>query len=357
MTGLGASLEVRGVSKSFGTTEAVRGIDLESNAGSFTALLGPSGCGKSTLLALIAGLERPDSGTLTLDGADLLGVKAERRPIGLVFQKPLLFPNLTVADNVAFGLRMTRTPRRIARVRAEELLEKVDLAGLGARRVGQLSGGQEQRVALARALALRPRLLLLDEPFSQLDPQLRSRMRDLVRELASEEKTTTLFVTHDLDEAVEVADDIVLMLEGSIEGSGRPVDFYLRPPSLAAARFFNATNEIDGIVRDGVFLSGALTLPFVPLATPTDGPAVLVVRPESLTLTERHGPMPLDLNAYPLGVRFAGSHRVVHARTDSGTELQINVPTGTTVIEDQPLRVVATREACTVFSATTGQGR
>lgn len=355
MTTIGASVSIRNLTKSFGSVPAVTGVDLDLVAGCFTALLGPSGSGKSTLLALIAGLEQPDHGTLLLDGTDLAHVKAERRPIGLVFQKPLLFPNLSVADNVAFGLRMTRTPRRVARARVEELLEKVDLSGFADRKIAELSGGQEQRVALARALAVRPRLLLLDEPFSQLDPSLRSRMRDLVNDLAAEEKTTALFVTHDLDEAVAVADDIVLMLDGTVEGAGQPEDFYLRPPSLAAARFFQATNEISGTMRDGVFLSPALTFPFIPETTDLpDGRAVLVVRPESLMIAGDVQPMPLDLNAYPLGVRFAGTHQVVQACTDDGTELQITVASRTVVSEDRPLRIVAAREACTVFSVPSG---
>lgn len=349
MSTLGASVSISEVVKAFGSTKALAGVDLELSAGSFTALLGPSGCGKSTLLAVLAGLERPDRGAVRLDGSDLAGVKAEHRPIGLVFQKPLLFPNLDVAGNVGFGLRMKGMPRRQARARVAEILERVGLAGFGRRAVGELSGGQEQRVALARALVLRPRLLLLDEPFSQLDPQLRIRMRDLVRDLVAEEKITTVFVTHDLDEAVAVADDIALMLDGHLEAVGAPEDYYLRPPSLAAARFFQASNEIIGTVRDGVFLSPALALPFVPALSAPNGPAVLIVRPESLTVTDGHHPMSLDLTAYPLGVRFAGSHRVVEARTDDGTVLRINISNDAPVVADQPLRVVASREACTMF--------
>lgn len=348
-TSMGAAVTVSGLRKTFGPVTAVADIDLHLPAGSFTALLGPSGCGKSTLLSLLAGLEPPDAGDLALDGRDITGLRAEDRPVGLVFQKPLLFPYLTVADNVAFGLRMRRIPRRRARAEAGELLESVGLGGLGGRRVGELSGGQEQRVALARALALRPRLLLLDEPFSQLDPQLRGRMRNLVRELAATEKTTTLFVTHDLAEAVDVADEIVLMLDGRIEGKGSPEMFYERPPSLAAARFFEAENEIPGHVTDGVFHSAALESPLRPIDSGPDGPAVLVVRPESLVIAAAGDPRALAVVVYPLGVQFAGTHRVVTARTRDGIDLLVHLPRGLPIDDAEPVRLVADAEACAVY--------
>jgi putative spermidine/putrescine transport system ATP-binding protein len=248
----GARLMLASVTKTFGSTTAVDELSLDLAAGSFTALLGPSGCGKSTLLALIAGLLDPDRGVTTLDERPLRGLPAERRPVGLVFQKPLLFPHLSVEANVAFGLRMSRRPRREARAAARGMLDRVQLSALAGRRVGELSGGQEQRVALARALVLSPRLLLLDEPFSQLDAALRAEMRALVRALADESKLTTLFVTHDQAEAVEVADDIALMLDGRIAGHGPAELFYTRPPSLAAARFFGVTNELPGHVSRGL---------------------------------------------------------------------------------------------------------
>ena len=242
----GTAISIVGLHKSFGGTAAVRDLSTEIPAGSFTALLGPSGCGKSTTLAMLGGLQEPDSGDIRFDDRSQLGVPAERRSAGLVFQKPLLFPHLDVEQNVAFGLRMRRVDRTHTRERVAAILDRVQLAALARRKVGELSGGQEQRVALARALVLEPRVLLLDEPFSQLDATLRTEMRSLVKELHSESGVTTVFVTHDQAEAVEVADTIALMLDGHLEGQGEPEMFYTAPPTLAAARFFGVTNELAG---------------------------------------------------------------------------------------------------------------
>lgn len=346
----GARVEARGLTKSFGQLRAVDGVDLQLAPASFTALLGPSGCGKSTLLTMLAGLESQDSGEIRLDDGVVDRVPAEARPVGLVFQKPLLFPHLTVLDNVAFGLRMRRIRRGPARKRAGELLDQVGLADLGDRRVGELSGGQEQRVALARALALEPRLLLLDEPFSQLDPDLRGRMRQLVRSLTAEAKITTLFVTHDLAEAVDIADEIVLMLGGRIEGQGSAEHFYRTPPTLAAARFFEAANEIQGRCERGAFISADLAAPLVLDRPVGDGPAVLVVRPESLSLAPLHA-RGLRVRAYPLGLRFAGTHSVLEASTASGVRLRAHLPPGTTLSGDEAVGLVADLASCTCFLA------
>lgn len=352
---VGARVTIAGLAKAYGSVTALAGVDLDLPAGSFTALLGPSGCGKSTLLAVLAGLERPDAGTVRVDDRDAAGLRAEERPVGLVFQKPLLFPYLSVGDNVAFGLRMRRVPRREARIRADALLDTVGLRDLAGRRVGELSGGQEQRVALARALALRPRVLLLDEPFSQLDPALRAQMRELVREVTAAEKVTTLFVTHDLAEAVEVADEIALMLDGRIAGKGRPELFYNAPPSLAAARFFEATNEIPGTVRDGVFSAPSLARGLHPAQPCPDGPAVLVVRPESLRLSSTNEPVragrdrSLSVVGHPLGVRFAGTHLVVELHTVEGLTLRAHLPSGTAIDEVRPVWVSADSQDCSVF--------
>ena len=350
---LGARVEVAGLTRSFGPVQAVAGVDLSLSPASFTALLGPSGCGKSTLLALLAGLQRPEAGVIRIDDRPVDHVPTEDRPIGLVFQKPLLFPHLNVRDNVAFGLRMHKSRRRQARERARELLDQVGLLGFDERRVGELSGGQEQRVALARALALEPRLLLLDEPFSQLDPDLRARMRQLVRTLTAEAKITTLFVTHDLGEAVDIADDIVLMLAGRIEGQGSPEVFYRRPPTLAAARFFDAGNEIEGATREGRFHAPGLLAPVSFEEPGSDGPSVLVVRPESLRLrTGPENPGGVCVRAYPLGVRFAGTHLVLDASTDNGSRVRAHLPPGTTITDDGPLLLAADASACTIFPRT-----
>ncbi|MEO7979708.1 MAG: ABC transporter ATP-binding protein, partial [Sporichthyaceae bacterium] len=229
-------LTLVGLSKCFAgaVTAAVADLSLTLPTGTLTALLGPSGCGKSTTLNLVAGLLDPDAGDVRFDGRSALDVPPERRPVAMVAQKALLFPHLTVADNVGFGLRMRRVPRTERSRRVSEMLALVGLEGFGGRRVHQLSGGQEQRVALARALVTEPRVLLLDEPFSALDTELRAQMRLLVRDLQRRLAVTTLFVTHDLAEAVELADTVALMLGGRLEQHGPTRAFYERPATAGA---------------------------------------------------------------------------------------------------------------------------
>jgi ABC-type Fe3+/spermidine/putrescine transport system ATPase subunit len=359
-------LELVGLGRSYGAVDAVSGLDLTLTPGSFTALLGPSGCGKSTTLAMVAGLLAPTAGDVLLDGATLLGTPAERRPVSLVFQKPLVFPHLTVEQNVAYGLRVRRGPRsqrpsrRTVTAQVGEMLERVRLGGLGARRVDELSGGQEQRVALARALVLRPQVLLLDEPFSQLDADLRGEMRRLVRELHDESELTTLFVTHDQDEAVELADRVALLLDGRLAGVGAPEHFYTAPPSLAAARFFGATNELRGAVAGGCFRTpdGSVRLGrsvrlddgrAAPGDRAADGAAVLVVRPEAVGLGG-------DLPAVVTATRFAGSDVLVDTRLPDGQALRVRVPVGTRVAVGDRLGLRLDPGRCTVFPGEGGSG-
>jgi putative spermidine/putrescine transport system ATP-binding protein len=354
-----APVTMSGLSKAFDGTTAVDDVTLCLAPGSFTALLGPSGCGKSTLLALVAGLLEPDRGTVTVDDRDLTGVLAERRPVGLVFQKPLLLPHLNVEDNVAFGLRMGGMPRGQRRSAVREMLDAVGLGALGRRRVGELSGGQEQRIALARALVLAPRLLLLDEPFSQLDAQLRAEMRALIRALTEHAKTTTLFVTHDQGEAVEIADDIALMLDGRIAGHSVPEVFYRDPPSLAAARFFGVTNEIPGAVRAGRFTPAG---GHGEVATDAcDGPAVAVARPETLRLDTAGAAAVgaaddggLRLSGVVREARFAGTHLAVTVATADSRQLRVHLPVGTPVDLGASAAVTAPADAVRVFSAGAG---
>ncbi|MEP6562273.1 MAG: ABC transporter ATP-binding protein [Nakamurella sp.] len=324
----GASITLTGVRKSFGDTPAVRELSTEIPAGSFTALLGPSGCGKSTTLAMIGGLLQPDTGDIRFDDRSQLGVPAERRPAGLVFQKPLLFPHLNVEQNVGFGLRMRRLDRARTRDRVAAILDRVQLTALARRRVGELSGGQQQRVALARALVLEPRILLLDEPFSQLDATLRAEMRWLVKDLHNESGVTTVFVTHDQAEAVEVADTIILLLDGRLEGQGNPEMFYTAAPSLAAARFFGVTNELPGTVSGGLFIADSTRLRRP--STLPDGPALLVVRPETLTLA---GPSGADdtISGATVAARFAGTHLAVDVQLTRGPLVTVHVPVTTSV--------------------------
>lgn len=336
------------VAKAFGEVRAVDGLDLTVTGGSLTALLGPSGCGKSSTLALVAGQLAPDSGDIRLGSDSLLALPAQRRPVGLVFQKPLLFPHLDVEANVGFGLRMRSTGRDETRLRVREMLELVQLDGLGTRRVGELSGGQEQRVALARALVLQPSVLLLDEPFSQLDAGLRAEMRALVRDLHRQTAMTTVFVTHDQAEAVEVADSVALMLGGRLEGHLPAPAFFTDPPSLAAARFFGATNELAGDVRGGRFHSAGGVLS----GSVGDGPATLVVRPESLSLAATSEPEVLAGTA--IALRFAGSHQLLEVRLPDGQMLTVALPVGPTVPLGAPVLVWVPADRVTYFPCGSG---
>ena len=232
------SIEIEAIRAVFGETVVLHDLTLRIAAGESVSLLGPSGCGKTTLLRILAGLLPPSSGEVRFDGVSVLRTPAERRGAVLVFQKPLLFPYLTVGENIAFGLRMRKVPAREIRERVAEALGWVQLEGYQDRSPETLSGGQEQRVSLARGLVTRPRVLLLDEPFSALDESLRAEMRLLLRRLHRELRMTTLFVTHDQVEAAMVADRVALLLDGRLAQVGSPIDFYSAPISADVARFF-----------------------------------------------------------------------------------------------------------------------
>lgn len=343
-------ITLTGLTKRFSTTTAVQDLSLEVAPGSFTALLGPSGCGKSTTLSMIAGLLTPDAGDICFDGASVVQVAPERRNVGLVFQKPLLFPHLTIEQNVAFGLRMRRLDRAEIRGRVHQMLERVQLSGLARRRVSELSGGQEQRAALARALVLRPKVLLLDEPFSQLDAALRREMRALIRGLHEESAVTTLFVTHDQHEAVEVADTIALLLDGRLAGRGDPEQFYAHPPSLAAARFFGVTNEISGRVAAGQFTADE-SRPGVTIqaaAAVSDGPAVLVIRPEGVQVCEHASPD--TIAGVTVTAQFAGTHLDLGIDIGNPRPLRAQQRVGSPICLGGAIHVWLPPAACTVFS-------
>ena len=233
---------VENVSKQFGSFQALSQVSLEITSGSLVALLGPSGSGKSTLLRLIAGLEMPDSGKIWLTGEDATNQSVQDRNIGFVFQHYALFKHLTVRQNIAFGLEIRKTPKGKIKARVEELLNLVQLAGLGDRYPSQLSGGQRQRVALARALAVQPQVLLLDEPFGALDAKVRKDLRAWLRRLHDEVHVTTVFVTHDQEEAMEVADEIVVMNKGKIEQVGTPASIYDHPATAFVMSFIGPVN-------------------------------------------------------------------------------------------------------------------
>ncbi len=231
-------LELKNITAAYDANSVLRDFSLSVGRGEFVALLGASGCGKTTALKIVAGLLEQDAGEIWLDGNDISRVPAERREMSLVFQKPLLFPFLTVAENVAFGLKMRNLPKAEIKDKVAEVLKMVQLENFETRLPRQLSGGQEQRVALARAIVTNPRVLLLDEPFSALDARLRSEMRNLIRELQQRLKITAVFVTHDQEEAVSVADRIAFLDGGKLAQISEPKDFYLKPNTVAVARFF-----------------------------------------------------------------------------------------------------------------------
>lgn len=283
-TGRGTTrVGLAGLSKQYGDSYAVRDLTLDLPAGKITALLGPSGCGKTTTLKMIAGLIAPTAGDITFDGASVVQTPAERRGAVMVFQNHLLFPHLSVAENVAFGLQLRGEDRTTIRRKVRDMLARVHLAGFEQRRPQQLSGGQAQRVALARALVVEPRVLLLDEPLSNLDAHLRDEMRDLILDLQRGSGITTVFVTHDQEEAVLLADRVVLLLDGELQQVGEPCAFYERPASIAVARFFGGVNFLPG-TRVGPLVETALGSFRLASATQPDGPATLTIRPENIRL-------------------------------------------------------------------------
>jgi len=281
-------VQIIGLNKIYGGKEevhAVRDLSLDITSGKITALLGPSGCGKTTTLKMIAGLLRPTTGDITFDGESVLTVPAEKRSAAMVFQNYLLFPYMSVGDNVGFGLRMRRMDKKLIKKKVAEILELVHLSGYEDRRPKQLSGGQQQRVALARALIIEPTVLLLDEPISNLDAHLRDEMRQLIQNIQHQLGITSIFVTHDQEEAVVLADQIALMFDGALHQFDLPNSFYERPGSARIARFFGGINFIDGI-KHGTKVETSLGNLHVTQQDIDDGPVLITVRPENLLLGE-----------------------------------------------------------------------
>ena len=239
-------LEVRSISKRFGDAQAVDNVSFSVAKGGILALLGPSGCGKTTTLRLIAGFETPDSGKLLIEGQDISGKRAYERNVGLLFQDYALFPHMTVAENIAYGLRFRGFKPAESAARTEEMLGLVKLSGYGPRRPSQLSGGEQQRVALARALAINPKLVLLDEPLSALDAKLRHELRTEIKEILNRVGATTIIVTHDQEEAFGIAERVVVMNRGVIAQEGSPTDIYLLPRNRFIAEFIGRSNLIEG---------------------------------------------------------------------------------------------------------------
>ncbi|MGY6646293.1 MAG: sulfate/molybdate ABC transporter ATP-binding protein [Salinarimonas sp.] len=282
------AIEIAGIERRFAATHVLRGIDLTIRDGELAALLGPSGSGKTTLLRILAGLDWPDAGALHVDGANWLALEAQRRGVGFVFQNYALFPHMRVADNIAFGLtirpRATRPSKAEIARRVGELLAMMQIPDLGGRFPAQLSGGQRQRVALARALAIEPKVLLLDEPFGALDAAIRKDLRSWLRQIHDQLGTTTVFVTHDQEEAFELADRVVIMAEGRIEQVGSAEEIHARPASPFVARFLGDANELPVTVQSGRIRAPGLDITRLGRFAIGDGEADLFVRPWEITL-------------------------------------------------------------------------
>ena len=332
------ALSVRRLRKSFGSVVAVDEVSLDVAPGEFVSLLGPSGCGKSTLLRTVAGLVEPDGGQVILAGEDITRVAVHRRNLGLVFQSYALFPHMTVFENVAFGLRRRGVGPAELGPRVERMLELVRLGPLGARHPRELSGGQQQRVALARALVLEPRVLLLDEPLSNLDALLRDEMRVELKRLQERLGTTMIFVTHDQAEALILSDRVVVMEAGRVEQIGRPEEVYRRPATAFVARFLGRANFLAGTVAETgatatvVTLDGGLSVVGGPRPGLVCGqPVRVAIRQESIRL-ERPSAEAGDHNHCAATIvfhAFAGQAHHYVAQLADGRELEIAAP-GTT---------------------------
>ena len=332
------TIQIRSVEKSFGRFPALNDVSLDIAPGELLALLGPSGSGKTTLLRTIAGLEYPESGQVLFDGADVTYASAASRRVGFVFQQYALFKHMTVARNVAFGLDVRKgkdkPPKAEIAARVDELLKLVELGGLSKRYPSQLSGGQRQRVALARALAVSPRVLLLDEPFGALDATVRKSLRKELRRIHDATGVTTVFVTHDQEEALDLADRVAILNHGRIEQVGTPDEVHDHPANAFVCGFVGEANSFDGAVKGGRFTAGAIDL-----AAPgaADGPAVAYVRPYDIAL----GGEGFAANVTRIGVDGAVAHIDLVTADGLRFEAQVSREQGRTLAVGASVQVSA----------------
>ena len=319
-----ALLEVRNVVKRFGATDVLKNISLKIASGEFLTLLGESGSGKTTLLRLIAGFEQPSSGEIWMGGARLDMQPPFKRPVNTVFQNYALFPHLNARDNVAYGLRVKGTSASEILGRVEEALSMVKMRDFAASRPSQLSGGQQQRIALARALVNRPQLLLLDEPLSALDANLRKQMQSELKSLQREIGITFLFVTHDQEEAMALSDRIALLRDGALEQVASPREIYARPATAYTAQFIGQTNLLRGELRGGIATCGALRWPL----EVTDGPVVFSLRPESIRLSAdgKRGASEVKFRGAIRQQLYGGSSELLEVDCGNSQTLRVRIP-------------------------------
>jgi iron(III) transport system ATP-binding protein len=333
-----AAIQIEHLVKRFGPQTVLQDLSLQIPDGAFYTLLGPSGCGKTTLLRCIAGFYRPDAGSLLFDQDDVTQVPAHRRNIGMVFQDYALFPDKTAFENVAYGLRARGVAKAELRTRANQALDAVGLLELASRYPAQLSGGQRQRVALARALVIRPRVLLMDEPLSNLDAKMRLQMRDVILDLVREAGITTVFVTHDQEEALAMSDRIAIMDHGAIAQVGSPEDLYATPVNAYVADFIGAANVVRVALEGGdeMVMRYRLGGQLLEGRRGEDGndanargeSALLVVRPEELALHAEVDPQPNSVGAKILRRQFLGAKTLYRVRLANGTELRAEHASG-----------------------------
>ena len=336
---MSAYLSLRNIHKSFGSFQALRDVDLDVASGELVCFLGPSGCGKTTLLRIIAGLEVQTQGRIEQAGRDISRLPPAERDYGIVFQSYALFPNLNVADNVAYGLVNRRLPRSQIQQRVEELLLLVGLPGSAAKFPSQLSGGQQQRIALARALAMQPGLLLLDEPLSALDALERVRLRQEIRSLQRQLGVTTVMVTHDQEEALSVADRIVVMNHGVIEQVGPPTEIYREPASAFVAAFVGKVNVLPGLVEGGLLHLGQCRARWAPepAARGRSGSVKVYLRPEDLRVQASPSSPLSAVQGRIEKIEFLGAFCHVHVRAPTLSDRSVVVDLSLNFLTEQGL--------------------